>query len=105
MTTSNRRIALLTGASLAALGAATPAFAAPHDLAADGTYAGTSIIDVTSPFTDTVTICSIGTASPEFSLGEKNSGAAEETSTVNSAATGQVRVQAPAATGPVTLSV
>ena len=40
MTTTNRRIALLTGASLAALGvsvlAASPALAAPHDTLVDG---------------------------------------------------------------------
>jgi len=98
-TTSHRRIALLTGASLAALGATTPAFAAPHDLAANGTYAGTSVVDVTSPFTDTITICSIATASPECFLGVKNSGAATETSNVNSPATGEIFVAAPAATG------
>src|SRR5436190_16454299 len=44
MTTSHRRIALLTGASLTALGmtalTASPALAAPHDALADGTYTG-----------------------------------------------------------------
>ena len=63
MKTSHRRIALLTGASISALGVssifATPAFAAPHDGAtpgtflADGTYTG---IDSTA---DTLTICDI----------------------------------------------
>jgi hypothetical protein len=52
MTTTQRRIALLTGASLATLGA-TPALAAPHDTLADGTYAGASTA------TDTVTICDL----------------------------------------------
>src|SRR3954462_3882372 len=98
MTTSHRRIALLTGASLSALGIATPAFAAPHDLAADGTYAGTSVVDTTAPYTDTITICAIATASPECFLGVKNSGAATETSTVNSVPTGQILVHAPTAT-------
>src|SRR3954453_14967228 len=98
ITTSHRRIALLTGASLSALGIATPAFAAPHDLAADGTYAGTSVVDTTAPYTDTITICAIATASPECFLGVKNSGAATETSTVNSVPTGQILVHAPTAT-------
>ena len=63
MKTSHRRIALLPGASISALGVssifATPAFAAPHDGAtpgtflADGTYTG---IDSTA---DTLTICDI----------------------------------------------
>src|SRR3954454_14111965 len=106
MTTSHRRIALLTGASLAALGTATPAFAAPHDLAADGTYAGTSVVDTTAPYTDTITICAIATASPECFIGVKNSGAAAETSNVSTPATGQIFVKAgPAAAGPVALSV
>src|SRR6476661_524691 len=107
MNTTQRRIALLTGASLATLGLVTPAFAqaAPHDAAADGIYAGTSVADTTAPFTDTITICNIATASPECFLGVKNSGAANETSTVNSAATGQVRVYANPATGPANLTV
>src|SRR3954451_21011682 len=106
MTTSHRRIALLTRASLAALGTATPAFAAPHDLAADGTYAGTSVVDTTAPYTDTITICAIATASPECFIGVKNSGAAAETSNVSTPATGQIFVKAgPAAAGPVALSV
>src|SRR3954469_4108864 len=59
MTTSHRRIALLTGASISALGVssifAAPALAAPHDAPADGTYAGTSTTD------HTVTICDLAT--------------------------------------------
>ena len=55
MTTSQRRIALLTGASLATISLATPAFAAPHDTLAPGTYAG---VDTAS---DTVTICDLAT--------------------------------------------
>src|SRR6185295_244561 len=57
MNTSHRRIALLTGASISALGVssifAAPAFAAPHDTLADGTYTG---IDTS---TATLTICEI----------------------------------------------
>jgi hypothetical protein len=54
MTTTQRRIALLTGASLATIGlAAVPAYAAPHDTNADGTYAGANTT------TDTVTICDL----------------------------------------------
>ena len=58
MKTSHRRIALLTGASLTALGlAATPAIAAPHDntTLADGVYPGASTT------VDTIEICDIAT--------------------------------------------
>src|SRR5690242_3075547 len=55
MTTTQRRIALLTGASLATLGVASPALAAPHSGLADGTYPGFS----TS--TSTVEICDLAT--------------------------------------------
>ena len=57
MTTSNRRIALLTGASLAALGvsvlAASPALAAPHDTLGTGSYPGIGTAD------DTIVICDL----------------------------------------------
>jgi len=58
MITTQRRIALLTGASLAALGVsvltATPALAAaPHDTLADGTYPGTQAT------ADSVVICDL----------------------------------------------
>src|SRR5436190_8364271 len=82
MTTSHRRIALLTGASISALGVssifATPAFAAPHDALVDGTYAGT---DTTS---DTVAICDLAT-NPECFFGVINTvgGAAFVNSTAN----------------------
>src|SRR5512143_1873667 len=47
MTTSHRRIALLTGASLAVLGTASPALAAPHDGLPDGVYSGANTTDPT----------------------------------------------------------
>ena len=53
MTTNHRRIALLAGASVSALGLAMPAYAAPHDGLAAGTYAG---VDTTA---GTVTICDL----------------------------------------------
>ena len=57
MKTSHRRIALLTGASLTALGfAATPALAAPpHTALADGVYPGANTT------VDTIEICDIAT--------------------------------------------
>jgi hypothetical protein len=57
MKTSHRRIALLTGASLTALGLATPAFAAPHDntTLADGVYPGANTT------VDTIEICDLAT--------------------------------------------
>src|SRR5215210_8331781 len=63
MTTTHRRIALLTGASVSALGLAMPAYAAPHDGLAAGTYAG---VDTTA---DTVTICDLAEATPNCFFG------------------------------------
>jgi outer membrane autotransporter protein len=83
MKTTHRRIALLTGASVAALSAA-PAFAAPHDVAGTGTYAGTN----TS--TATVTICDIAGADPSCFFGVYNTGAAAVAVAVNTAANGQI---------------
>ncbi|HUE79026.1 MAG TPA: hypothetical protein VMN38_05295, partial [Sphingomicrobium sp.] len=60
MTTSHRRIALLAGASLAALGLSAPALAAPHDTLPDGVYPG----DDTT--VDTVEICDIAGVDPCF---------------------------------------
>src|SRR5262249_41750678 len=54
MTTTQRRIALLTGASLATLGFAAPAYAA---LPADGTYPATGQPTVD----DTIEICDLAT--------------------------------------------
>ena len=104
MKTSHRRFALLTGASLTALGVtglgvATPALAAPHDAftAADtGTYAGTSTA------TATLTICDIAATNPCF-YGEYLTGSGAVTATVNSTATGRI-AQADTG-GTITLSL
>ena len=53
MNTTQRRIALLTGASLATLGLASPALAAPHTGLADGVYPGFNTT------TDTIEICDL----------------------------------------------
>src|SRR6185503_4996879 len=58
MTTTQRRIALLTGASLATLGIASPALAAPHTGHATGVFPGASTT------ADTVVICDIASATP-----------------------------------------
>ena len=58
MTTSNRRIALLTGVSLATLGLASPAIAAPHDTLDDGIYPGATAT------ADTVEICDLDADEP-----------------------------------------
>src|SRR5215203_1610590 len=55
MTTNHRRIALLAGASIAALGISAPVLAAPHDALADGTYPGATTTD------DTIEICDLAT--------------------------------------------
>jgi hypothetical protein len=112
MKTSHRRIALLTGASLSALGMvgiATPAFAAPHDDAAPGTYTGTSTSDNSAPVSQTITIGNIATADnpnpDEYFLGVKNEGTGGQVSTVNSYLTGQVRVQGGVVGQPANLAV
>src|SRR5256885_1348063 len=93
MTTSHRRIALLTGASLTALGmtalTASPALAAPHDALADGTYTG---IDTTAAV---LTICEIASDadsvpnSPCFS-GVIDTATPLASAVVNSALNGQI---------------
>ena len=87
MKTTNRRIALLTGASAAALGmsalAATPALAAPHDTLPAGVYPGT---DTTGAV---VTICDVAVATPECFFGVIDTGVAA-TAVVNSTATGRI---------------
>ena len=72
MTTNQRRIALLTGASIAALGIAGPAFAAPrypaaapHDAASNGTHAGTNVLVNPSNPVDEIVICEIGAPDPD----------------------------------------
>ena len=75
MTTTQRRIALLTGASLSALGVsvltATPALAAPHNEVGNGIYSGTSATS------DIIPICAIADDPADCFFGEKltNTGA------------------------------
>ena len=87
MTTTNRRIALLTGASAAALGmsalAATPALAAPHDTFGPGTAAGT---DTTGAV---VTICTLATNATCF-FGIYDTAAGAATANVTSTADGEI---------------
>ena len=112
MTTSHRRITLLSGASLAALGFASPAFAdphypgaAPHDAAtATGVHPGTSITYAAGTAQDTIDICAIAD-NPACFLGVKNEGAGAQVSLVNSTPTGQINLFAPAATDTVDLNV
>ena len=100
-TTNSRRIALLTGASVAALGmsalTASPALAAPpHDAFGTGTAAGT---DTTS---DTVAICDLATNADCF-FGVNATGAPAATANVNTTATGRILQHDAGAT--VTLSM
>ena len=85
--TTNRRIALLTGASAAALGmsalAATPALAAPHDTFGPGTAAGT---DTTGAV---VTICTLATNATCF-FGIYDTAAGAATANVTSTADGEI---------------
>jgi len=91
MKTSHRRIALLTGASLSALGVtalgiASPATAAPHDaLAAPTTNSGTST--TASP----IDLCTIGAATADCFMGVYVTNDGATTALVNSTATGWVR--------------
>ena len=112
MKTSHRRIALLTGASISALGIATPALAdprypdpAPHDTVSNGAHPGDNSTFVgPGAMTNTITICDIAD-NPECFLGVKNAGAGSRSATVNSVATGQIEQWVFAATGPVTIAV
>src|SRR5512141_1696662 len=112
MMTSHRRIALLTGASLAALGTAAPAFAAPnypaaspHDAVANGTLAGAGDSYFGSgTVTDTLDICNIATTIDCF-LGVKEAGAGNQTATVNSSPTGQLNQNAAGPLGSTTFNV
>lgn len=92
MTTSQRRIALLTGASLAALGLATPSFAAPHDVLLPGG-------DQTNPGTNTsdplIDLCTVAVATPACFFGEIDTGGATAMATVTGTLDGQI-VQADA---------
>lgn len=87
MTNSQRRIALLTGASLAALGLATPSFAAPHDVllpGGDQTNPGTNTTD------NTIDLCTIAAATPECFYGVIDTGVATANATVSNTATGRI---------------
>ena len=87
MTTTQRRIALLTGASLSALGVsvltATPALAAPHNEVADGIYSGTNTT------ADIIPICAIAD-DPECFFGEKLTGSGTVGVVVASTSEGQI---------------
>src|SRR4051812_45750260 len=65
MTTTHRRIALLTGASISALGmsalVASPALAAPHDGTGTGGYLAAGTYTGIDTSAATLTICEIGT--------------------------------------------
>ena len=95
MTNSNRRIALLTGASLAALGLATPSFAAPHDVLLPGG-------DQTNPGTNTsdplIDLCTIAAATSECFYGVIDTGTATAFATVSSTGTGRIEQTDVAAT-------
>src|SRR4051812_3273559 len=89
MKTSHRRMALLTGASLSALGVtalgiASPAMAAPHDVAGPGTNAGTST--TASP----IDICTIAAATANCFFGVYDTGIGAANAIVNSTATGRI---------------
>src|SRR3954463_16318001 len=101
MKTSHRRIALLAGASICALGAAAPAFAAaPHVGKDEGTYPGATTT------ADTVTICDLATpaGSPCFFGvidGQGTTPIATANAVVNSTLTGQI-IQNPGHVGYLT---
>src|SRR6476469_865099 len=103
MTTINRRIALLTGASVAALGlsalSATPALAAPHDTFGPSATpaAGT---DTTS---DTVTICALATNADCF-FGVFATGTPAATANVTAPANGQIYQHDAGATVTLTMT-
>ena len=98
MTTTQRRIALLTGASLATLGlAAVPAYAAPpHSALPDGTYPGTLSVD------PTIEICDLATppGSPCF-FGVIDTTGAASTANINSFVAGQIEQ---VATGTISIA-
>jgi hypothetical protein len=99
MTTTQRRIALLTGASLATLGLATPALAAPHNDVPPGTYSGTSTN------TDIIPICEIADGAPDDCFfGVVAEGTPSVLAVVNSTANGQIR-QADGFTSLVDLTI
>src|SRR5262245_61084949 len=91
MTSFSRRIALLTGASISALGLAFPANAA--------TVPGISDNPTATPgnVVDTLVISNLA---DDFDFGVDNSGAGTITSTVNSVATGEIQYTATATGAP-----
>ena len=100
MKTSHRTLALLTGASLAALGLAMPAAAAPVSEPGIG---HTGLVA-----SDTLTICSIDTDpdAPDCTFGTIDLGGVGTTLVdVDTVAEGQIRQTAPAAPGNITLNI
>src|SRR6478609_1702778 len=110
MMTSQRRIALLAGASITALGIATPAFAAPHypapaphDAVIDGPHPGT--FDTTD---DTISICNIGVGipdNPDCFFGDRETGTGNQTANVTSTAAGQIHSTRASPVGVVDISI
>src|SRR3954462_4703981 len=95
MTSTNRRIALLTGASLAALGMTSPAFAvAPHTGLADGIYPGATstlpLVDICDLDPTPLTPCFFGVIEHDV---------AAAAATVNAPANGQIHHNPAAAKG------
>ncbi len=88
MTTTQRRFALLSGASLSALGVsvltATPALAAPHNQVIDGIYGGTNTTS------DIIPICAIADDPADCFFGEKLTGSGTVGVIVASTTEGQI---------------
>src|SRR5436309_2727670 len=93
MTTSHRRITLLTGASLAALGAAVPAYAAVEP--------STPVNNTGPSVTDSENICVDLSPDSDCLFGVSNTGSGLVTSQVINPATGQLQYTN-VATTPIT---
>ena len=107
----SKRIALLAGASIAAVSVASPALSAPyypspapHDSVPNGTYAGTNHTVAIAPFTDNITLCNIATTADCF-FGEKDEGNGVRNANVSTVVDGQVQQEATGATGPVVFNI
>ncbi|MEO8175503.1 MAG: autotransporter outer membrane beta-barrel domain-containing protein, partial [Sphingomicrobium sp.] len=88
MKTSHRRFALLTGASIAALGISAPALAAPHDALTPGTYPGFTTTD------DTIELCDLATpAGDPCFFGIIDEGSPTSTAVVSLFSNGEFRQQ------------
>ena len=101
MKTSHRTLALLAGASLATLGLAMPAAAAP--VSEPGPSGHTGLVA-----NDTLTICAIDTDpdAPDCTFGTIDLGGVGTTLVdVDTVAEGQIRQTAPAAPGNITLNI